>query len=106
MLQSNARVQAVRTKDEEYMTDMNEHSTCNAWLHGFREIFRWVVIVPTVAAGAVIIPLLIVAATAIGTPIALLVFLGVTPFATIRWAFVRNETWWESWQVCLKSVGD
>lgn len=71
-----------------------------------REVFRWMVIVPTVAFLAVAIPLLIAAATVIGSPIALVFFLGVCPFATIRWAFVRNETWWESWKEIAKSIGN
>ena len=40
----------------------------------------------------------IIAVTIIGLPIAFIYFLGCCPFATIRWAFNRDETWLESWK--------
>lgn len=71
-----------------------------------RETFRWLVILPTIVVAAVLTPLLIAAVTIVGTPFAVVFFLGLCPFATIRWAFVGDETWWESWKVCMRSIGE
>lgn len=66
-----------------------------------RESIRCIVIVLTLIFGAAAVVLL----TVVGAPIALLVFLGLCPFATIRWAFVGDETWLESWKRVAKDWG-
>lgn len=66
-----------------------------------RESFRWLVIIVTCVLGAA----LIVAATMLWMPIAILFALSVSPFATVRWAFVGDETWIESWKRVANDFG-
>lgn len=63
-----------------------------------RTILRWTIIVPSVFVGAALGIVVVASLTIIGTPIALVFSLGVCPFATIRWAFVGDEKWVDSWK--------
>lgn len=60
-----------------------------------RTTLRVLILAPVLA---VIIPFGIIAATVVGLPLMLAMFLCLAPAASIRWAWVGDETWWEAFK--------